>query len=180
MNGRHLVVGVTGGIAAYKTAALVSRLVQNGADVRVVMTRAAERFVGPDTFAALTGKPVARRMFHSARHPLGAHIDLASADLLCVAPATANFMAKSALGLTGDLLGTVYLAFKGRVLLAPAMNDRMWQHPAVQRNVELLRGDGVEFVGPDEGWLSCRTRGPGRMADPEQIYAAIERILAKR
>ncbi|HEX3997225.1 MAG TPA: flavoprotein [Pirellulales bacterium] len=178
MNGRRLVVGVTGGIAAYKTAALVSRLVQSGAQVDVVMTRAAEKFVGPDTFAALTGRPVLRRMFGNARHPLGSHIDLAAADLLCVAPATANFMAKAAHGLSGDLLGTVYLAFKGRVLLAPAMNDRMWQHPAVQRNAEILRSDGVELVGPDEGWLSCRTTGPGRMADPEQIQSAIERLLA--
>jgi len=179
MNGRRLVVGVTGGIAAYKTAALVSRLVQGGAEVHVVMTRAAEKFVGPDTFAALTGRPVARRMFGNARHPLGAHIDLANADLLCVAPATANFMARAAHGLAGDLLSTLYLAFKGRVLFGPAMNDRMWQHPAVQRNVALLRGDGVEMVGPEEGWLSCRTSGPGRMADPEQIQAAIERLLTR-
>lgn len=179
MNGPRLVVGVTGGIAAYKTAALVSRLVQGGAEVHVVMTRAAEKFVGPDTFAALTGRPVLRRMFGDARHPLGPHIDLAGADLLCVAPATAHFLAQAAHGLAGDLLGTLYLAFKGRVLLAPAMNDRMWQHPAVQRNVELLRGDGVEMVGPSEGWLSCRTTGPGRMADPEQIQAAIERMLSQ-
>jgi phosphopantothenoylcysteine decarboxylase/phosphopantothenate--cysteine ligase len=179
MNGRRLVVGVTGGIAAYKTAALVSRLVQGGAEVQVVMTRAAEKFIGPDTFAALTGRPVLRQMFGDAHHPLGAHIDLAGAELLCVAPATANFMARAAQGLAGDLLSTLYLAFKGRVLFAPAMNDRMWQHPAVQRNVELLRGDGVEFVGPEAGWLSCRTSGPGRMADPEQIQTAIERMLAQ-
>jgi phosphopantothenoylcysteine decarboxylase len=179
MNGRRLVVGVTGGIAAYKTAALVSRLAQGGADVHVVMTRAAEKFVGPDTFAALTGRPVLRRMFGDANHPLGPHIDLANADLLCVAPATANFLARAAHGLAGDLLSTLYLAFKGRVLLAPATNDRMWQHPAVQRNVELLRRDGVEMIGPEEGWLSCRTSGPGRMADPEHIQAAIERMLAR-
>jgi phosphopantothenoylcysteine decarboxylase/phosphopantothenate--cysteine ligase len=179
MNSRRLVVGVTGGIAAYKTAALVSRLVQGGAEVHVVMTRAAEKFVGPDTFAALTGWPVVLRMFGNTRHPLGAHIDLANADLLCVAPATANFMARAAHGLAGDLLSTLYLAFKGRTLFAPAMNDRMWQHPAVQRNVELLRGDGVEMVGPEEGWLSCRTSGPGRMADPEHIQAAIQRLLAR-
>jgi phosphopantothenoylcysteine decarboxylase len=179
MNGRHLVVGVTGGIAAYKTAALVSRLVQDGDTVDVVMTRAAEKFVGPDTFAALTGRPVLRHMFGDHRHPLGPHIDLAGADLLCVAPATANFMARAAHGLAGDLLGTTYLAFKGKVLFAPAMNDRMWRHPAVQRNVALLRSDGVEMVGPDEGWLSCRTRGLGRMAAPEQIHAAIARNLGR-
>jgi len=176
---RRLVVGVTGGIAAYKTAALVSRLVQGGAEVRVVMTRSAGRFIGPATFEALTGRPVLRRMFGDPDHPLGPHIDLADADLLCVAPATANFLAKAAHGLADDLLSTVYLAFKGRVLMAPAMNDRMWAHPAVERNVAQLRGDGVQLIGPDAGWLSCRTSGPGRMADPDQILAAIEQILGE-
>ncbi len=174
---RRLVVGVTGGIAAYKTAALVSRLVQGGAEVRVVMTRSARRFIGPATFEALTGRPVLGRQFGDPDHPLGPHIDLADADLLCIAPATANFLAKAAHGLADDLLSTVYLAFKGRVLMAPAMNDRMWAHPAVQRNAAQLRADGVQMVGPDAGWLSCRTSGPGRMADPEQILAAIEECL---
>lgn len=173
----RIVVGVTGGISAYKTAELVSRLVQEGRDVQVVMTRAAGRFIGPATFAALTGRPVLRRMFGDGEHPLGAHIDLAAANALCIAPATANFLAKAAHGLADDLLGTLYLAFKGPVLMAPAMNDRMWQQPSVQRNVALLRGDGVEFVGPEEGWLSCRTSGPGRMADPEAIREAIARVL---
>jgi len=179
MTGRELVVGVTGGIAAYKTAALVSQLVQAGAGVRVVMTRSAGKFIGRATFEALTGRPVVRSMFGDGDHPLGAHIDLASADLLCVAPATANFLAKAALGLADDLLSTLYLAFKGPVLVAPAMNDSMWAKPAVQRNIETLRGDGVHIVGPDEGWLSCRTKGIGRMADPEAIRAAIERVLSK-
>ncbi len=177
MSGHRLVVGVTGGIAAYKTAALVSRLVQDGADVRVVMTRSAGRFIGRATFAALTGRPVLGRMFGDAEHPLGAHIDLADANMIIIAPATANFIAKAAHGFADDLLSTVYLAFKGAVLMAPAMNDRMWQQPAVQRNVALLRSDGVELVGPDEGWLSCRTSGPGRMAEPEQIREAIVRLL---
>jgi phosphopantothenoylcysteine decarboxylase len=179
MNGRKLVVGVTGGIAAYKVAALVSQLVQSGADVRVVMTRAAGKFIGPATFEALTGRPVLHSAFNDPDHPLGAHIDLADADLLCIAPATANFLAKAALGLADDLLSTLYLAFKGPVLVAPAMNDQMWSKPAVQRNVERLRADGVHFVGPEEGWLSCRTRGMGRMADPEQIRDAILKILVK-
>ena len=179
MNGRELVVGVTGGIAAYKTAALVSRLVQEGVGVRVVMTRAAGKFVGRATFEALSGRPVLSRAFHDPDHPLGAHIDLAGADLLCVAPATANFLAKAAHGLADDLLSTLYLAFKGPVLLAPAMNDRMWEQPAVSRNIEQLRGDGVHFVGPEAGWLSCRTPGTGRMADPEAIREAIDRLLSK-
>jgi phosphopantothenoylcysteine decarboxylase len=179
MNGRELVVGVTGGIAAYKVAALVSQLVQAGADVRVVMTRAAGKFVGPATFEALTGRPVLRSAFNDPDHPLGVHIDLADDDLLCVAPATANFLAKAALGLADDLLSTLYLAFKGPVLMAPAMNDQMWGKRAVQRNVERLRADGVHFVGPEEGWLSCRTRGVGRMADPEQIREAILKILGE-
>jgi phosphopantothenoylcysteine decarboxylase len=180
MNGRELVVGVTGGIAAYKTAALVSKLVQEGAGVRVVMTRAASKFIGRATFEALTGRPVLACVFNNPDHPLGPHIDLADADLLCVAPATANFLAKAALGLSDDLLSTLYLAFKGPVLMAPAMNDAMWEQPAVQRNFEQLKADGIHFVGPESGWLSCRTSGEGRMAEPEQIRDAISGILSER
>jgi phosphopantothenoylcysteine decarboxylase/phosphopantothenate--cysteine ligase len=181
MNGRELLVGVTGGIAAYKTAALVSRLVQSGAGVSVAMTEAATWFVGPTTFSALTGRTVSCSMFDDPQHPLAAHIELAErADLLCVAPATANFLAKAALGVADDLLSTLYLAFAGPVLVAPAMNAEMWKKPSVQRNVAQLREDGVHLVDPGEGWLSCRTRGPGRMADPDEIYAAIQRHLGER
>lgn len=179
MNGREIVIGVTGGIAAYKTAVLVSRLVQAGAGVTVVMTAAAERFIGRATFAALTGRPVASEVFDEQASPLGAHIELAErAKLLCVAPATANFLAKAAHGVADDLLSTLYLAFSGPVLLAPAMNSNMWASAAVKRNVATLRGDGVVLVDPDEGWLSCRTKGTGRMADPERIFAAIGERLA--
>jgi phosphopantothenoylcysteine decarboxylase/phosphopantothenate--cysteine ligase len=144
----------------------------------VVLTEAAEAFVGPATFAALTGQPVARHLFDEAQFPLGAHIELAeNAELLCVAPATANFLAKAAQGLADDLLSTLYLAFSGPVLLAPAMNQHMWNHASVQRNVQQLRSDGVHFVDPDEGWLSCRQEGKGRMADPDAIFAAIHRTL---
>ena len=174
MKDRELIIGVTGGIAAYKTAALVSQLAQQGARVYVVMTRAAERFVGPATFAALTGHPVFGETFDERRSPLGAHIDLAErGELLCVAPATANFLAKAAHGIADDLLSTTYLSFTGPVLLAPAMKCDMWEKAAVQRNVEQLRSDGVYMVGPDEGWLSCRKRGVGRMAAPETIAQAI-------
>jgi phosphopantothenoylcysteine decarboxylase/phosphopantothenate--cysteine ligase len=177
MQGRELIVGVTGGIAAYKTAALVSQLVQAGAGVSVIMTRAAGEFIGPATFRALTGRAVQTEVF-SNDDPLGAHITLAAkANLLVVAPATANFLAKAAQGLADDLLSTLYLSFTGPVLMAPAMNCEMWAKPAVQRNVAQLRSDGVQFVDPEEGWLSCRTRGIGRMAAPEKIQAAIDQLL---
>jgi phosphopantothenoylcysteine decarboxylase len=176
-SGREIVIGVTGGIAAYKTAALVSGLVQQGVGVTVVMTESAQKFVGPATFEALTGRPVLRHIFGDPDHPLGAHIDLAKAALLCVAPATANFLARAATGQADDLLTTLYLAFQGAVLVAPAMNDQMWEHPAVQRNVDRLKADGVEFIGPESGWLSCRQTGSGRMADPEAIAAAIRKHL---
>jgi phosphopantothenoylcysteine decarboxylase len=177
MRDREILIGVTGGIAAYKTAALVSQLVQAGAKVTVVMTAAAQRFVGPATFTALTGRSVASDMFDAA-YPLGAHIELAQrAELLCVAPASANFLAKAARGLADDLLSTLYLSFAKPVLLAPAMNCEMWAKPAVQRNVDRLRQDGVQFVDPEEGWLSCRQLGVGRMAQPERIFAAIEQLL---
>jgi phosphopantothenoylcysteine decarboxylase len=180
MNGREIVVGVTGGIAAYKTAALVSQLVQGGAGVSVVMTAAAEKFIGPATFAALTGRPVARDAFDETRFPLGAHIALAeAAELLVVAPASADVMAKAAQGLADDLLSTLYLAFTGRVLMAPAMNTAMWNKAAVQRNVAQLRTDGVEFVGPGSGWLSCRQIGAGRMAEPNEILTAVQDLLKK-
>ena len=172
-----MLIGVTGGIAAYKSAALVSQLVQAGAGVTVIMTRSAARLVAPKTFEALTGRPVRTRVFGPGAHP---HIELAElADLLCVAPATANILAKAAWGLADDLLSTVLLAFDGPVLMAPAMNALMWQKPAVQRNVAQLRRDGVHFVDPEEGWLSCRQRGVGRMAAPEKISAAIEQLLDK-
>lgn len=177
MHGREIVLGVTGGIAAYKVAAMVSQLVQQGAGVSVVLTRSAEEFVGQATFAALTGRPVHTRLF-ARDEPLGAHIGLASrAHLLCVAPATANFLANAACGLASDLLSTLYLAFAGPVIVAPAMNCEMWAKPAVQRNVDQLRADGVQIIDPEEGWLSCRTRGVGRMADPDKILAAIEQAL---
>ncbi len=177
MRDREILIGVTGGIAAYKTAALVSQLVQGGAKVTVVMTEAAQRFVGPATFAALTGRPVPSDPFDPA-HPLGAHIELAQrAELFCVAPASANFLAKAAAGLADDLLSTIYLCCECPVLLAPAMNCQMWAKPAVQRNVTRLREDGAGFVDPEEGWLSCRQQGVGRMAAPERIAAVIQELL---
>jgi phosphopantothenoylcysteine decarboxylase/phosphopantothenate--cysteine ligase len=175
---REILIGVTGGIAAYKTAALVSDLVQSGLGVTVVMTRSAQKFVGAATFRALTGRPVATRGFEVDDHPLGPHIELArQAELLCVAPATANFLAKTACGLADDLLSTLLLSFTGPILLAPAMNKEMWAKAAVQRNVSQLQHDGFHIAGPAEGWQSCRERGLGRMAEPADIAAAIRTLL---
>jgi phosphopantothenoylcysteine decarboxylase len=178
MTGREIVLGVTGGVAAYKAAALASQLVQAGAGVTAVFTAAAEKFIGRATFEALTGRRVLLHVFDEPGYPLGAHIEVAQrGQLLVVAPATANFMAKAAHGVADDLLSTLYLSFTGPVLLAPAMNCEMWEKAAVQRNVQQLRADGVYFVDPEEGWLSCRKRGVGRMAAPERVFAAIDKLL---
>jgi phosphopantothenoylcysteine decarboxylase/phosphopantothenate--cysteine ligase len=175
-----LIIGVSGGIAAYKTAALVSSLVQAGHGVSVVMTRSARKFVGPATFRALTGRPVVTDQF-DRHYPLGAHIELADqAEFMCVAPASANLLAKAASGLADDLLSTLLLSFTGPILLAPAMNAAMWDKPAVQRNVETLRSDGYQFIGPQEGWQSCRRSGMGRMAEPHEIQATIESLLLSK
>lgn len=178
MNGAEILLGVTGGIAAYKSADLTSRLVQAGAAVSVVMTRSAQKFVGPTTFEALTNRPVHWRLFSPREHPLGEHIGLARrAKLLVVAPASADCLAKFAHGIADDLLSTLYLAFAGPVLAAPAMNSDMWAKPAVQRNIAQLKADGVHFVDPGQGWLSCGTTGPGRMAEPDDIFARIKQLL---
>lgn len=178
MTGRELLIGVTGGIAAYKTAALVSQLVQSGERVTVVMTSAATKFVGSTTFAALTGRQVFSEVFDASIHPLGAHIQLAQdAELLCVAPASADFLAKAANGIADDLLSTLYLSYSGPVLLAPAMNTTMWEKPSVQRNVDQLEHDGAIIIHPEKGWLSCRETGAGRMAEADTIQAAIRQQL---
>jgi phosphopantothenoylcysteine decarboxylase/phosphopantothenate--cysteine ligase len=174
----ELLIGVSGGIAAFKTAALVSSLVQDGYGVSVLMTRAARKFIGPATFRALTGRPVVSDAF-DRHYPLGAHIELAEkAQLFCVAPASADVLAKAASGLADDLLSTLLLSFSGPILFAPAMNTAMWEKKSVQRNMATLKDDGFHFVGPQEGWQSCRRSGMGRMAEPEDIQAAIKRLLA--
>lgn len=178
MSGHEIILGVAGGVAAYKSAALASKLVQDGNLVTVVMTNAASKFIGTATFSALTGRPVFLDMFGVDQHPLGTHIQLAGqAKLFCVAPATANFLAKAAQGLADDLLSTLYLSFTGTVLVAPAMNCEMWEKGVVRRNVQLLRDDGVKIVDPEEGWLSCRQHGVGRMASPEAIAEQIGQAL---
>lgn len=178
MIAHEILIGVTGGIAAYKTASLVSSLVQSGARVSVAMTDTARQFVGPATFAALTGRPVATAVVDSDRFPKAAHIELAERSaLLCVAPATASFLAKTAHGHADDLLSTLYLCFTGPILFAPAMNPDMWAQPAVQRNVKQLSDDGIQMIPPEEGWLSCGRTGPGRMAAPDRIQARIDAML---
>jgi len=179
LEGREIIVGVSGGIAAYKAAALVSLLVQEGAGVTAVLTRNARRFVGSATFAALTGRPVATRSFAPETHPLGAHIELAArADLVVVAPASADLLASAASGSAGDLLTTLLLCAECPVMMAPAMNAAMWAKPAVQRNVRQVAADGVQIIPPGVGWLSCRQQGAGRMAEPAEIAAVIRERLA--
>ncbi len=174
----RIVVGIAGGIAAFKVAAAVSRLVQLGHSVDVVLTDNAHHFVGPATFSALCNRAPVSDLFDS-RFPLGAHIELAeTADLLLIAPATARVLASCAHGLSDDLLGTLYLCCTCPVLIAPAMSNSMWSKVAVQRNVQQLEQDGVQFVGPESGWLSCRKQGAGRMSEPEALVIAIHRQLA--
>ena len=171
-----LIVG--GGVAAYKALDLVRRLRERGASVRVAMTAAAREFVTPLSFEALSGQPVRFDLFALTEDSGMGHIEFSrEADLVVVAPATANLLARMAQGLADDLATTTLLATDKRALLAPAMNLRMWLHPATQRNVRVLRGDGVLFVGPDDGEMACGEYGPGRMAEPLAIVGAIERAL---
>src|SRR5581483_8675136 len=174
-----VLLGVGGGIAAYKAAELARLLMQHEHQVQAIMTRAATEFVQPLTFAALTGRKVLTDLF--AIESAIEHISVAQEhEALVVAPATADLIGKFANGLADDFLSTLYLAFTGPVILAPAMNVNMWQHPATQANVETLRKRGHTIVEPDSGYLACGMTGPGRLADPETIAAAISRATNKR
>ena len=174
VEGKEILLGVSGGIAAYKSADLCSQLVQTGAAVTVIMTEAAHQFIGPTTFEALTNRPVYTKPFEVSEHFRGEHIGLAQrADLAIVAPATAATIARIALGLSDDLLATTLLATTAPVLVAPAMNCDMWAKPAVQRNVKQLKRDGITIIDPEEGWLSCGQVGTGRMAAPSTILQLI-------
>ncbi len=175
---KEILIGVSGGIASYKIAELTSQLVQRGANISVVMTASAEKFIGKTTFQALTGRPVYTELFEPQEHHIGEHIGLARrADIFLIAPATANVIGRITHGLADDLLTTLALAITCPTLIAPAMNNEMWSKPAVQRNIEQLKADGVHLIGPDEGWLSCQSIGPGRMSQPDAILKEIERIL---
>ena len=182
----RIVLGVSGGIAAYKAAEIARSLIRNGHEVQVVLTRAAEEFIRPLTFASLTGRKVITDLFSSASPEATLsssveHIGVAQEhDLLLVAPATANVLAKFAHGLADDFLSTMYLAFRGPVVLAPAMNNNMWEHAATAANVEVLRRRGHMIVDPDDGYLACGTYGPGRRAEEKKIIDAVERAFGSR
>ena len=167
-----LIIG--GGIAAYKSLELIRELKKRGHAVRCILTRAGAEFVTPLSVAALSGEKVYSDLFSLTDETEMGHIELSrSADLVVVAPATADLMAKAAAGLASDLASTTLLATDTPVLMAPAMNVRMWQHAATQRNLATLTGDGVQFVGPDEGEMACGEFGPGRLAEPAAIAAAM-------
>ena len=176
---KRVLLGVTGGIAAYKAAELVRLLVKAGIEVQVAMTEAASHFVGPVTFQALSGRPVFSDQWDARIANNMAHIDLSrEADLIVVAPASADFLAKLANGLADDLLSTLCLARDCPLAVAPAMNRQMWEHPATHRNAARLAHDGVFVLGPDAGDQACGEVGDGRMLEPEAIFAEIERLLA--
>ncbi|MEZ5358501.1 MAG: bifunctional phosphopantothenoylcysteine decarboxylase/phosphopantothenate--cysteine ligase CoaBC [Candidatus Zixiibacteriota bacterium] len=177
---RKIVLGVTGGIAAYKSAYLARLLIKAGAEVQVIMTRAGAKFVTPLTFESLTGRSVAVEMFAENTFVGTRHIDFAEwADLIVVAPATADFIAQIANGFCPELLSTVVCASNRPLLLAPAMNDVMWENPAVQTNVETLKNRGVFFANVGIGEMACRSFGPGRMAEPDEIFEHIASIIGK-
>jgi phosphopantothenoylcysteine decarboxylase/phosphopantothenate--cysteine ligase len=179
LQGREIVVGVTGSIAAYKAAELVSQLVQKSAEVTVVMTRSATSFVGPLTFQALTRRRVLIDQFDLESVVDPTHISVTDrAELVVVAPATANFLAKAAHGIADDLLSSLLLAVTCPVLVAPAMNDRMWSHPAVRENVAILQKRGYVFVEPDSGFLACGSYAKGRLANPTRIVEEIVRCVS--
>ena len=179
--GKTVLLIIGGGIAAYKTHELVRLLKTRGARVRIILTRAAEEFVTPLSLASLSGEKVHTALFSLTDEVEMGHIQLSrAADLLVVAPATADLMAKMAHGLADDLASTALLATDKRVLVAPAMNVRMWRHPATQRNAETLTRDGVTFVGPNDGEMACGEFGPGRMAEPGEILDAIVGMLTPK
>jgi phosphopantothenoylcysteine decarboxylase/phosphopantothenate--cysteine ligase len=177
--GRHVILGVSGGIAAYKTCVVARRLAEAGAAVEAVLTAAAAEFVGPVTFEALTGRPVVTSLWQSGRAL--DHVRFGrEADLVVVAPATAHLIARFAQGMADDFLTALLLAGRAPVLLCPAMNDRMYAHPETQANLALLRARGVEVLGPATGALAEGPgEGPGRMVEPEEIVAAAERMLRR-
>jgi phosphopantothenoylcysteine decarboxylase/phosphopantothenate--cysteine ligase len=179
MNGKRILLGVSGGIAAYKSAELVRRLVERGAQVQVVMTAAARQFVTPITFQALSGRSVRSDLWDAAAEAAMGHIELArSADVVLIAPGSADCLARLAHGLADDLLTTLCLATAAPVVIAPAMNQLMWLNPATQSNVELLARRGVRLLGPASGEQACGEHGPGRMLEPLEIVARLTPLLA--
>jgi phosphopantothenoylcysteine decarboxylase/phosphopantothenate--cysteine ligase len=178
---KTIVLGVCGSIAAYKAADLTSRLAKRGFDVHVVMTTSATEFVTPLTFQTLSRNPVTTSVFDEKESWHPGHIDLADrAQLLLIAPATANIIAKLANGIADDALTSIALASLAKILIAPAMNGKMWEHVATQENVAKLRARGAEFIGPEEGLLACGYEGLGRLWNVEDIADRAEKILVSR
>ena len=181
LTGKEIVLGVTGGIAAYKSAEIVSRLRHSGANVHVIMTRNATEFIAPLTFQTLSANQVVTDTFEAPEYWNVEHVALAKlADIFVVAPATANILAKMASGIADDMLSTTLLATKAQILVAPAMNTGMWTAPATQNNVKVLKERGVRMIGPESGMLACGDEGAGRMSEPEMIVEEICRILSRK
>lgn len=179
LKGREIIVGVCGGIAAYKSAEIVSKLVQMGAGVTVIMTAGARKFITPLTFQALSGRPVHTSIFKLQDSSDPQHISLTErADLMLVAPATSNTIAKIACGQTGDLVTLMVSAAACPVVLAPSMNNRMWENPIAREHFAKLSGLGYRFIGPEPGWLACRNTGVGRMTEPAVIVEEVVKLLA--
>jgi phosphopantothenoylcysteine decarboxylase/phosphopantothenate--cysteine ligase len=178
LKGREIILAVTGGIAAYKSADICSKLIQRGAGVTVVMTKDAEKFITPLTFQALSARPVHTDIFNLLDSSDPQHISLTErADLMLVAPATANMLAKVAHGLTDDLVSLMISAAACPVIFCPSMNNRMWENPINQENVSKLANLGYTFLGPDSGWLACRNVGAGRLSDPQSIIDEVTKML---
>jgi phosphopantothenoylcysteine decarboxylase/phosphopantothenate--cysteine ligase len=180
LSGKFICLGVSGAIAAYKAADLCSKLFRKGAEVQVIMTNSALRFVGELTFETLSHKPVITQLWSRSAEWDPQHVALArKTDVVIIAPATANIIAKMAHGIADDALSTALLTFTCPVIIAPAMNTRMWKHPATQANIKTLQERGVLIIGPDSGPLACRdVEGPGRMSEPAEILAFLESRIA--
>lgn len=183
LSGKQIILGVSGGIAAYKSCDLASKLAKEGAVVTTVLTPGARKFVTPYAFEALTGQPCLTKLFKRIRPGESAypHIEPAkSAQLVILAPATADLMARLAHGLAGDLLSTLMLSIRCPVIVCPAMNVQMWEHPATQANAKILKGFGHTILGPDTGSLACGMEGAGRMVEPPDIVAAAQKSLKQQ
>lgn len=179
LKNKKILLGVSGGIAVYKACEILRLLQKQGAEVRVVMTAGAKKFVTPMTFQALSGHPVHDQLFDLTQESEMGHIQLAdNADLILVAPATADFMARTAHGLCDDLLTTLLCVTRAPVVLAPAMNVHMWENKITQRNVKILQDHGYTLVGPGEGSLACGYEGLGRLEEPEVIVEAVKKSLS--
>lgn len=181
LKNKRVLLGVTGGIAAYKSVEVTSRLRKMGAEVRVAMTKSATEFVTPLTFRSVSANPVFTEMFAEPKLWNVEHISLAEwPDVVLIAPATANFLAKMALGLADDFLSTVLLAVRTQIFVAPAMNHAMYHHPSTQINLKILQERGISVIGPERGFQACGTEGDGRMSEPEQIVNELEAFFSRR